>query len=135
MKRVTVAQRKLDDYASQITGRRTLIMIDVEGNELAVLQGSIKILQTIKPTIIFESFRDDARLPIYDFLESRCYSVHDLPYSPGDSTRPLSKVEFGNKGVTNCFLLYPSRVRVRRDLPDDLRLYAYREHTKRFRVQ
>ena len=105
MKRVMVPQRKLDDYASQIAGRRTLIIIDVEGSELAVLQGSTTILQTIKPTIIFESFRDDARLPIYDFLESRCYSVHDLPYSTGDSTRPLSKVEFRNKGATNLFAL------------------------------
>ena len=105
MKRVTVPQRKLDDDASQIAGRRTLIKIDVEGNELAVLQGSSKILQTIKPTIIFESFRDDARLPIYDFPENRCYSVHDLPYSPGDSTRPLSRVEFRDKRATNFVAL------------------------------
>jgi hypothetical protein len=81
--------------------RNTLIKIDTEGNELAVLQGGVGVLQSARPVLIFESHRDESRSPIYDFLVSQRYSVSTLPYNPLREFRPFTREQFASHHATN----------------------------------
>ncbi len=105
--RQEVAQKTLDEYLPIIEKQQTLIKIDTEGNELAVLQGATKVLQCATPTLIFESLRDEPRDPLYDFLDSRSYSISTLPYNPTLKFEPLSREEFAAHCATN-FVARPS---------------------------
>lgn len=97
-----VVQKTLDDYLPVITGRSTLIKIDTEGNELAVLQGAVEVLRAVKPIVIFESHADDgSRRPIYEFLGCRGYSISTLPYDPARSLQPLTYERFASHRATN----------------------------------
>lgn len=81
-----IAIRRLDavpDIASQEIG---LIKIDVEGNELAVLKGSVATIQRCKPIVIFEQQQRefaDSRSPCIDFLRANGYTAfHVFERSP-----------------------------------------------------
>lgn len=105
--RQDVIQKTLDQYLPLIAKHRTLIKIDTEGNELAVLRGAVKVLQNTRPTLIFESLRDDSRHTIYDFLISQCYSISTLPYNPLHNFQPLTRDQFVSHSATN-FVARPS---------------------------
>ncbi len=46
----------IDDYCSQQkTGKIDLLMIDVEGSEIKVLQGAVEMLKKNKPVVVFET--------------------------------------------------------------------------------
>lgn len=46
----------IDDYCSrQKTGKVDLLMIDVEGSEIKVLQGAVEMLKKNKPVVVFET--------------------------------------------------------------------------------
>jgi FkbM family methyltransferase len=96
-----VIQKTLDDYLPLMAKRNTLIKIDTEGNELAVLQGGVGVLQSARPVLIFESHRDESRSPIYDFLVSQRYSVSTLPYNPLREFRPFTREQFASHHATN----------------------------------
>lgn len=52
--------------------------IDVEGSELLVLNGSRKLLEAFRPTIIFEAWDNAAFVKISSFLKSFGYSFKRL---------------------------------------------------------
>ena len=55
-----------------------LMKIDVEGSELLVLNGSRKLLEAFRPTIIFEAWDNTAFVKISSFLKSFGYSFKRL---------------------------------------------------------
>ena len=78
----------LDDYfnnaaGSLLTGRQSLMKIDVEGEELHVLQGATKFLANSRPLVIFE-FRQDLlghkrSIQLNDFIASlRSYKMFGI---------------------------------------------------------
>lgn len=89
-----VEQRQLDDYFSHINQHETLIKIDTEGNEMSVLQGSVRILKVVKPKIIFECWGDSARIEIFNFLSSYGYKIYNLPWKPGTIIKSIEATEF-----------------------------------------
>jgi hypothetical protein len=102
-----VEQKTIDDYFSQIGQKRTLIKIDTEGNELAVLRGANRTLQENKPKIIFESWNDTRRIEIFDFLHSKKYILFHLPWNPADNAQPLSYQQFVKSSSIN-FMAIPT---------------------------
>lgn len=81
-----IAIRRLDvipEIASQEIG---LIKIDVEGNELVVLKGSVATIQRCKPIVIFEQQQREfanGRSPCIDFLRANGYAdFHVFERSP-----------------------------------------------------
>ena len=101
-----VTQETLDDYFSEIEHHRTLIKIDTEGNELAVLEGATKILIVVRPLIIFECWPGKQRNKILTFLGSLNYSVYSLPWSPTSKSEPLSPEQFCSNVSAN-FIAVP----------------------------
>lgn len=76
-KTIEVEVRTLDSFKFQNVG---LIKIDVEGNELYTLQGSIETIKLNQPIIYFECA--DVHLLNYDYTAKDLYNFfHDLDYS------------------------------------------------------
>lgn len=90
----TVPQKTLDNYLPRMKAKKTLVKIDTEGNELAVLQGAEKILKEVQPTIIFESFGEGERKDLFHFLSDESYNIYGLPWHPDDRQTPLSYNKF-----------------------------------------
>lgn len=95
----TVPIRPLDDYFSQVAGKRLLIKIDVEGFELEVLRGASRILADVRPDIIFESNDPSFRSQLFELLASRNYGIHALP--KGGEPQPLVLELFVRSQSTN----------------------------------
>lgn len=86
---IKVRQEKLDGFFSEIKqSERVLIKIDTEGNELKVLLGAKKVLEKLKPIIIFEAWTDkwlqDARKELYEFFDNCGYEIKRLPFNGGN---------------------------------------------------
>ena len=96
-----VPLRRLDAYLPAMRGRRTLVKIDTEGHELAVLQGALGVLRAVQPHVIFESLPDDDRAAMYGLLDAEGYALHSLPWQPGTAARPLDGSAFAHSGGTN----------------------------------
>jgi hypothetical protein len=106
--RHVVPLRPLDDYINHRVGKRLLIKIDVEGLELEVLRGALRILTEIRPDVIFESNDPTSRLQLYDLLMSHNYSVYTLPWRGTDThSLPITPEIFLQSKATN-FLARPS---------------------------
>lgn len=84
-----VKQKTLDDYFLKADSKRTLIKIDTEGSELSVLKGAGRILQEVRPRIIFECWGKDEKAGIFDLLTARNYAIYALPWSPRQSAGTL----------------------------------------------
>jgi FkbM family methyltransferase len=89
-----VEQKILDDYISRIGHSRTLVKIDTEGHEIPVLQGAARILQEIKPYIIFECWNDMQRTDIFKFFDYSNYQICQLPWIPANKVQPLTLDQF-----------------------------------------
>lgn len=63
---VSVVLKRLDDV---YTGRVSVMKVDVEGHELAVLKGAQQTILKNKPAIYIEMF-DESKAPIKEFLEN-----------------------------------------------------------------
>jgi FkbM family methyltransferase len=102
-----VPQRPLDDLKDRVRGRRTLIKIDAEGSELAILLGADSILRDFSPMVIFESWQDETRAAIFDELYSRGYEIRALPFDPAleGSAPPPSQVAM--TAATNFIAYHP----------------------------
>lgn len=90
----TVEQKTLDKYLPQIGHKKTVIKIDTEGNELAVLRGAVRTLHEIKPKVIFESWDDSERTELFKFFETQKYEIYETPWKPADESQPLKSDEF-----------------------------------------
>jgi len=72
----------IDDYCAAVKARLSVIMIDIEGGELAALQGAGKTLDQDRPNIVFEVHRDYVdwsnglvNTPIGQYLTSKGYTL------------------------------------------------------------
>lgn len=73
---IRVAARRLDDLANSLAERVSFIKIDVEGHELAVLQGATHVLEAHRPTLLIEIEQRHAPTSIaetFQFLEGFGY--------------------------------------------------------------
>jgi FkbM family methyltransferase len=102
-----VGMKKLDDYLPQIENKQTLIKIDTEGNELAVLRGAVNTLQNILPKIIFECWGDDNRFGLFDFFAQHKYKIFNVPWDPVNKSQPLDFDQFIASSSTN-FIAMPT---------------------------
>jgi FkbM family methyltransferase len=105
-----VGQTTVDHYLAQMEHRQVLIKIDTEGNELNVLRGASATLRKIRPRIIFECWRDQARGELFDFLQAYHYEVHALPWSPAKKSQALGYLEF-MESLLNNFIALPAGFR------------------------
>ncbi len=101
-----VEQRTLDDYFGKIGSKRALIKIDTEGNELSVLNGARKILDEVKPTVIFECFSDEEKIRIFKLFAAGDYSIYPLPWDPKREAEVLGEGQFMTSSDTN-FIAVP----------------------------
>ncbi|MEI6320648.1 MAG: FkbM family methyltransferase [Pseudomonadota bacterium] len=101
-----VEQRKLDSYLPQLIGKRALIKIDTEGNEISVLLGAKEVLQRVKPKVIFESWDASGRAALFDFFDLREYEIHSLWVKPDPSKQALAAESFMQSSAQN-FIAIP----------------------------
>ena len=90
----TVDLVALDDYCDLAAGSRLLIKIDVEGLEVAVLESGRRLIEAVKPTIIFEANTGGDRAAAFHLLTEYGYDVLELPWLGNPSQRPLTLDEF-----------------------------------------
>jgi FkbM family methyltransferase len=96
---LTVPQVTLDDVAATRGLVPDLVKIDTEGAEPAVLRGARKLLETARPTLIFESWRsDDERHGLWTMLQEHDYAVGAVG---ADAARALMLDEFLASDSTN----------------------------------
>jgi len=107
--RVRVPQRVLDDYYDEVVGKKLLIKIDVEGAEIEVLRGASRILDDIRPAVIFESNDHTLRAQLYDLLVSHNYGIYCLPWRLVERPLPMEQLEFCNGASVN-FIAMPHPV-------------------------
>lgn len=106
----TVKVAKLDDFTVEATGKRVLIKIDTEGNELTVLRGAERTLSDVGPTILFECWHDKTRKDLFASFSSHGYVLFHLPWGPDGKSTPLSAQEFQTSDLLN-FVAVPQNCR------------------------
>ena len=98
IKEITIQVDTLDNQLFD-QERIDMIKIDVEGGELDVLKGAVKILKKFNPVIVFEhgkgaaEYYETTPIEVYDFLENQQYSLFTLKAFI-DNSSSLSKEEF-----------------------------------------
>jgi len=90
----TVSQVSLDDFVADSGLVPDFVKIDVEGSEIGVLRGAQRLLATVRPLVVFESWRaSDQRKVIFERLTSCGYVIRALTY-PYRKTPVLSLGSF-----------------------------------------
>ena len=108
LQKVSAAQVTLDEVLASDPASRMLIKIDTEGFEDRVLRGARKILETRKPSVIFEAWPEaTVRAELFAILAEVGYAVFPLPWT-GNVDRPLSQGEFENAIGMN-FIASPAK--------------------------
>jgi FkbM family methyltransferase len=100
-----VEQKTVDDYLPQMSNLRTLIKIDVEGNEISVLRGAQQTLKKVKPIVIFECFKQSEWNSISEFFRSMHYKISALPWRPTDRESIVLNSAFPPRLGTNFIAL------------------------------
>lgn len=100
-----ISQRPLDSFLARLAGRRVLIKIDTEGNELAVLQGATRVLAEIRPAIIFECWAGTERERIFECLATHDYGIRHLPCIDFVAEPGLNVAEFIASPANNFIAL------------------------------
>jgi FkbM family methyltransferase len=107
--RQPVELKRLDDYLSQIQRKRTLIKIDTEGNELAVLRGAMKVLREVRPAVVFECMGSGERTEVFAFFDAIHYRIYGLPWNPMRKDGALESSHFQASPALN-FIAVPTTV-------------------------
>lgn len=68
----------LDRFCSMTHQRADLILVDIEGEELSLLNGSEDLIRSCKPRFILEHHGTAARTQITNWLTSRNYSIRSI---------------------------------------------------------
>jgi FkbM family methyltransferase len=114
---VKVPIRRLDDLVE--LGGVDMMKIDVEGAELGVLRGSLELIATSRPVIMFESGPDDAvglgytKPQVWRFFADQRYTLH-IPHRVAHNDEGLSLEGFVDSHVyprrtTNYFAIPQER--------------------------
>lgn len=116
-----VVARPLDSYLELLSGKKTLIKVDTEGNELEVFKGAQRIMSEARPVIVFETNLDAPdRGDIAAVLHRRGYEIYGLQLN--FTPKRLYASEFLDSMETN-FVAWP------KEMP----MIALRESTNCFR--
>jgi FkbM family methyltransferase len=75
---VNASMVTLDRYVADHPPGPSLILVDVEGEELAVLTGAELLLQRTRPQLVLEHHGPELRAMLKSWLEARRYRVADL---------------------------------------------------------
>jgi FkbM family methyltransferase len=75
---VTAAMVSLDEFAEAHPPGPALILVDVEGEELAVLAGAERVLRSTRPQLVLEHHGTERRAALTEWLTQRSYRVSDL---------------------------------------------------------
>jgi FkbM family methyltransferase len=115
---IQVPIRRLDDITATILGRISLIKIDVEGHELAVLRGSKRTIDAHRPAILVEIDENHSHVPVE---ETDCL-LRDMNYDKFYIDHDLNQIRVGyaetGKDISNNvynFLFLPMESIVRSD--------------------
>jgi FkbM family methyltransferase len=68
----------VDGFAAEHPPAPSLILVDVEGEELAVLEGAEHVLRTVRPRLVLEHHGPERRQSLRTHLEARGYHVTEL---------------------------------------------------------
>jgi FkbM family methyltransferase len=68
----------VDGFADEHPPAPSLMLVDVEGEELAVLSGADRVLRTARPRLVLEHHGPERRQALWSHLEARGYTVTDL---------------------------------------------------------
>jgi FkbM family methyltransferase len=80
----TVPQTALDLYLPAMKGRRVLLKIDAEGSERLVLAGARRMIEQLRPIVIFEStVADEHRDEVFAIFSGFGYTLRQLPEPRG----------------------------------------------------
>ena len=79
LERRDVEVRTLDQYADRFAGRRTLLKIDAEGHELAILRGAERVLHDHRPIVIFEALPESDRDGVAKLFAGAGYDIGTIP--------------------------------------------------------
>ena len=116
---VPVPVVKLDDALGNLA-RLTLLKVDVEGMELAVLQGAAGLIRRLRPVLYVENDRADRSAALMRAMRQLGYRLHwHLPYlyNPQNYAARVENV-FGNVASCNVFAV-PSELQLLvKDLPE-----------------
>jgi len=110
LQKVSAAQVTLDEILGSDPASRMLVKIDTEGFEDRVLRGARKILETRKPSVIFEAWPEaSVRRELFAILAEVGYAVYPLPWR-GSFDRPLGQGEF-ETAIGMNFIAAPAKGR------------------------
>jgi FkbM family methyltransferase len=101
-----VKQKTIDDYLDSFSGRKILMKIDTEGNELPVLQGAVRTLEQHKPLVIFECWQGNERKALFEWLSLHRYGIKNLPWSPLEES-PFLQIEDFLESRAEDFIAIP----------------------------
>jgi FkbM family methyltransferase len=110
---VEVEQRTLDEYLSRIAGKKVLVKIDTEGNEEQVLTGASRVVQELRPMILFESLEEESRRRLFTLFDTYECDIFGLPWTPRTTSPPLTLEQVVSSEAQN-FLALPRRTTVLR---------------------
>lgn len=82
-----------------------LIKMDVEGAELAVLQGARETLSDRRPPVIFESNDTASKRDLGAFFHDIGWDVYSLPFDPNNPGNPLADLAATSEKQTNFIAL------------------------------
>jgi FkbM family methyltransferase len=74
---VGTAMVTLDDFAAEHQPDPSLILVDVEGEELAVLEGGERLLRRARPRLVLEHHGPERRAHLARYLTGLGYTVSD----------------------------------------------------------
>jgi FkbM family methyltransferase len=107
--RLLCPQTTIDKYLEINSIWPQLIKIDTEGNELKVLQGSIRTLSSLRPIVIFESWNDSDRNEIAALLAAYLYDICSIPIVADLAPRVLVATDFYKSSSCN-FIAVPDEI-------------------------
>lgn len=110
LKRTRVPCLTLDGYVSRHRIVPDIIKLDIEGSELEVLHGARRTLESARPTVILESWRNRGRAALWQFLNGLGYAMANLPLTNVEEAAPLDFAAFSRSRESNFAALPRERL-------------------------
>jgi FkbM family methyltransferase len=101
LRRVEVPCISLDSYVRNSGLVPDVIKLDTEGNELQILEGASKTLESKKPMLIFECWRNSDREGLWRFLDRAGFATVRLPFLSPEDAVPMELSAFLQSNESN----------------------------------